>query len=245
MGDLCRWLIPWLALLPAAFLSREARCEASNGSNRSDASLYEEGCAIPASHAIDRIVMARLRELDIEPAPLCSDAVFARRVFLDVIGTLPTVRETREFLSDQSSDKRQTLIDRLLQRPEFADYWAMKWSDLLRIKAEFPINLWPNAAQAYYRWVWTAMRDNRRYDRFAYELLTANGSNFRVGPANFYRAMQNREPAGVAGSVALTFMGVRTERWPVDRLEKFARVFSQVGYKTTGEWKGDCLLGPR
>ncbi len=211
----------------------------------SGASLYEAGSAISASHVIDQIVDARLRELDIEPAPLCSDAVFVRRVFLDVIGTLPTVRETREFLSDQSFEKRRVLIDRLLQRPEFADYWAMKWSDLLRIKAEFPINLWPNAAQAYYRWVWTAIRDNLRYDRFAYELLTANGSNFRVGPANFYRAMQNREPTGVAGAVALTFMGTRTERWSAERLDRFARVFSQVGSKTTGEWKEEIVYWNR
>jgi hypothetical protein len=80
------------------------------------------------------------------PANLCSDAVFVRRAFLDVIGTLPGPQETFQFLADRDPNKRSALIDRLLERDEFADYWAMKWSDLLRVKAEFPINLWPNAA---------------------------------------------------------------------------------------------------
>ena len=86
------------------------------------------------------------------------------------------------------------LIDRLLERPEFADYWAMKWCDLLRVKSEFPINLWPNAVQAYHRWIRTAVRENMPYDQFARELLTASGSNFRVPPVNFYRAVQKQGP---------------------------------------------------
>ena len=80
--------------------------------------------------------------------------MFVRRVYLDVIGTLPTAKEAREFIEDpDTKNKRRALIDRLLERDEFADYWAMKWGDILRIKAEFPVNLWPNAAQAYHRWV--------------------------------------------------------------------------------------------
>jgi hypothetical protein len=81
--------------------------------------------------------------------------VFVRRVYLDVIGTLPTAQEASDFIQSPKPDKRSELIDRLLERDEFADYWAMKWSDLLRVKAEFPINLWPNAAQAYHRWIHT------------------------------------------------------------------------------------------
>jgi hypothetical protein len=81
---------------------------------------------------IDKLVFARLKALGLQPSPLCSDAVFVRRVYLDVIGTLPTAAEAREFLLDRNPDKRRVLIDRLLERDEFADYWAMKWSDLLR-----------------------------------------------------------------------------------------------------------------
>jgi hypothetical protein len=191
---------------------------------------------------IDRLVLARLQKLGITPAKPCSDAVFVRRVYLDIIGTLPTAAEAREFLLDPSPEKRRTLIDRLLAKEEFADYWAMKWSDLLRIKAEFPINLWPNAAQAYHHWIHTSLRENKPLDQFTRELLTASGSNFRVAPINFYRAMQNREPTGIAQTVALTFMGVRTESWPKDRLEGMAAFFSQIGCKHTGEWKEEILF---
>ena len=101
----------------------------------------------------------------------------------------------------------------------------MKWSDLLRIKAEFPINLWPNAAQTYHRWIRTSIRENLPYDQFVRQMLTSSGSNFRVPPVNFYRAMQNREPAGIAQTVALTFMGTRADKWPKERLAGMA-VFS-------------------
>jgi hypothetical protein len=190
---------------------------------------------------IDRLVFARWRQLGIQPARLCSDAVFLRRSYLDVIGTLPTAREAADFLASRDPDKRAVLIDRLLAREEFADYWAMKWSDLLRVKAEFPINLWPNAAQAYYHWIRAAVHENRSYDRFAHDLLTASGSNFRDPPANFYRALQNRSPEGIAQAVALTFMGARAEKWPAGRRNDMAAFFSHVGYKSTGEWKEEIV----
>ncbi|MBI5766433.1 MAG: DUF1553 domain-containing protein [Verrucomicrobia bacterium] len=191
---------------------------------------------------IDELVFARLQQLGLEPAHGCTDAVFVRRVFLDVIGTLPTAAEARQFLQDQAPDKRAALIDQLLARPEFADYWAMKWSDLLRVKAEFPVNLWPNAAQAYHRWIVAAVRDNKPYDRFARELLTSNGSNFRVGPVNFYRALPSHEPAALARAVALTFLGERAEKWPQPRLDGMAAFFAQITYKPTGEWKEEIVF---
>ncbi len=190
---------------------------------------------------IDESLAERWRQTGIEPAERCSDAVFVRRVFLDVIGTLPTAEEAREFLLDKAPDKRSKLIEHLLAREEFADYWAMKWSDLLRVKAEFPINLWPNAAQAYYRWIRTSIAENRPYDWFVRELLTANGSNFRVGQVNFYRAVQSRTPEGIAQAVALTFMGTRAENWPEDRLAGMAVFFSKITYKPTSEWKEEIV----
>lgn len=194
----------------------------------------------PETH-IDRIVLDQLQRMGIEAANLCSDAVFIRRVYLDAIGTLPTADEVKQFLLDKRPDKRRLLIDRLLDRDEFADYWAMKWGDLLRVKAEFPINLWPNAAQAYHRWIRSALRQDMPYNRFARELITASGSNFRVPQVNFYRAMQDRTPEGIAGAVALTFMGVRAEKWPTNTLKGMAAFFSQLGYKTTGEWKEEIV----
>src|SRR5208282_383620 len=173
----------------------------------------------------------------------CSDAVFVRRAYLDLLGTLPRAEETRDFLQDpDATNKRRLLIDRLLERDEFADYWAMKWGDVLRIKAEFPINLWPNAAQAYHRWVRASIAENKPYDKFVREMLTSSGSNFRVGPINFYRAIQNRTPEGIAGAVALTFMGSRVDSWPPARLQGMAVFFSQIGYKPTREWKEECVF---
>ncbi|MGA2033162.1 MAG: DUF1553 domain-containing protein [Thermoguttaceae bacterium] len=196
---------------------------------------------VPVSQ-IDKLVFAKLSSLGIQPA-LCSDAVFVRRAYLDVIGTLPTAEQAREFIQDQDAkNKRRLLIDRLIERDEFADYWAMKWGDVLRIKAEFPVNLWPNAAQAYHRWVWASIAANKPYDTFVREMLTSSGSNFRVGPVNFYRAIQNRTPEGTAMAVALTFMGTRADAWPKERLSGMAVFFAKVGYKPTREWKEEHVF---
>ena len=117
----------------------------------------------------------------------------------------------------------------------------MRWCDLLRVKSEFPINLWPNATQGYNHWIHSAIRDNLPYDRFARELLTASGSNFRVAQVNFYRAVQSKDPSGIARAVALTFMGSRAENWPKAKLDGMAAFFAQVGYKYTGEWKEEIV----
>jgi len=211
------------------------------GADEKTTQIFESPADIPLQGKIDELVFARLQQAGIEPASVCSDAVFVRRVYLDAIGTLPTAKEAREFLRDQDPNKRRALVDRLLERDEFADYWAMKWSDLLRVKAEFPINLWPNAAQAYHRWIRTSIKDNLPYDRFVREMLTANGSNFRVGQVNFYRAVQSKTPDGIAQAVALTFMGTRADKWPKDRLAGMAAFFSKIAYKETGEWKEEIV----
>jgi hypothetical protein len=205
-------------------------------------SPFESPAALTPTNKIDKAVFGRLQRLGIQPANLSSDAVFLRRAYLDVIGTLPTAQEASAFLSDQDPNKRRALIDRLLEREEFADYWAMKWGDLLRLKSEFPINLWPNAVQAYHRWIRTSLKENLPYDRFVREMLTASGSNFRVPQVNFYRAVQSREPQTIARAVALTFMGERAEKWPKGRLSGMAAFFSQIGYKSTMEWKEEIVF---
>jgi hypothetical protein len=207
---------------------------------------FESDVTSTPANRIDALVLAGLQKAGIEPAPPCSDEVFVRRVYLDVIGTLPESSEVLEFLGDRRPNKRALLIDTLLAREEFADYWALKWCDLLRVKSEFPINLWPNAVQAYHRWIHDGIRQNRPYDRFARELLTSSGSNFRVPPVNFYRAIQGREPATIAEAVALTFMGTRMEKWPEARRVGMAAFFSRVAYKYTGEWKEEIVyLDPK
>jgi hypothetical protein len=202
---------------------------------------FEASDAFIPANAIDEYVLAGLRQRGIEPANLCSDEVFVRRVYLDVIGTLPAVEEVRSFMRDGRSTKRAALIDALLERGEFADYWSLKWCDLLRVKAEFPINLWPNAVQAYHRWVRDALVSNQPYDAFARALLTSSGSNFRVPPVNFYRAIQGQEPSAIGAAVALTFMGVRLERLPEAQRAGMAALFSRVAYKRTAEWKEEIV----
>ncbi|MCL4204726.1 MAG: DUF1553 domain-containing protein [Pirellulaceae bacterium] len=205
-------------------------------------SAFESDANPVAQGRIDELVLGRLKQLGIPPARVCSDGVFVRRAYLDVIGTLPTPDEAAQFLNDSDPDRRRKLIDRLLDRDEFADYGAMKWCDLLRVKSEFPIKLWPNAVQAYHHWIHTAVKENMPYDRFARELLTASGSNFRVPQVNFYRAVQSREPQALAQAVAFTFMGVRPEAWPSDRWSGMAAFFSQISYKPTVEWKEEIVL---
>ncbi len=205
------------------------------------AAIYESSVSPTAQHPIDKIVFEKLESLGIQPV-LCSDAVFVRRAYLDVIGVLPTAEEARSFIQDTDKQKREKLIDTLLARDEFADYWSMKWGDVLRIKAEFPINLWPNAAQAYHHWVRASVSENKPYDQFAREMLSSSGSNFRVGPVNFYRAVQNKTPEGVATAVALTFMGARMESWPAAWQQATTACFSQIGYKPTREWKEECVF---
>ncbi len=201
------------------------------------ASPFEQkSWSIPAN-GVDACVKTALDRKGIAFAKPCSDGVFIRRVYLDVIGALPEPATASAFLADPRPEKRAELVERLLADENYADYWALKWCDLLRVKAEFPINLWPNAVQLYHHWIREAVATNLPYDQFARELLTASGSNFRVAPANFYRAVQNRTPAGLAEAVALTFMGSRIASWPQPQRDNLAVFFSRVAYKGTDEWK--------
>ena len=164
---------------------------------------------------LDQLVLAKLKRLGIPPSPVCADHEFLRRVHLDVIGTLPTSAEARAFLDDKDPQKRSKLIDRLLERQEFADYWTLKWGDILRIKSEHPSNLWPNAVQAYNQWIRDGIAANKPVDQFARELLTSYGSNFRSPAVNFLRAVPERTPETYGEAAAVVFMGARIgcARW--------------------------------
>jgi len=237
----CKIGVLQVPVLVAAVLLGQRCAPAAITSAPVPQSPYADPAALVPETPLDKLVANRLTALKITPAQPCSNAIFVRRVFLDVIGTLPTAAETTAFLQDASPQKRSNLIDRLLERDEFADYWALRWSNLLRVKSEFPINLWPNAVQEYHRWIRTSIKENLPYDQFVRELLTASGSNFRKPQVNFYRAVQSKDPATLAQAVALTFMGVRADQWPKARLADMAVFFSRVGYKTTAEWKEEIV----
>lgn len=208
-------------------------------------SAFEQpGPAAPLT-GVDDHVLAGLKFAGIEPTPLCSDEVFIRRVTLDLTGQLPTAREVLAFLDDQRPDKRAALIDRLMERATFADYQTMKWCDILRVKSEFPINLWPNGTATYHRWLRNAIATNMPYDELAYELLTASGSDFRTPSVNFYRAVEQRDAGSLAEAVALTFMGTRLRNRPDEQFKQMEVFFSRIGYKKTVEWKDEHVYWTR
>lgn len=205
------------------------------------ANPYQSNKSFVPKGKIDELLLKNWKKNNITPAKISSDATFLRRVYIDLIGTIPTLKEARTFLADKSTDKRKKLIDQLLERKEFAQYWSLKWCDILRVKSEFPINLWPNAVQAYNHWVWEAVKTNMPYDEFARKLLTTSGSNFRDPPVNFYRALQDKTPAGLAEVAALTFMGTRLKNWQNNNRKEFEKLFSRVGKKKTDEWKEEII----
>jgi hypothetical protein len=158
----------------------------------------------PANNFIDGLVIARLKLLNIAPSELADDAEYLRRIYLDVIGTLPTPTESRRFFADRRPDKRARLVDELLERPEYADYWALQWADALRVDRQA---LGQKRAYGYYRWIRASIAQNKPMDRFARELLTAEGPLDESGPTAFYKVAA--KPGEMASSLAQVFLGVR------------------------------------
>ena len=199
-------------------------------------SVYD---ALPRSNFIDGLVWNKLKKLGLTPSGDAGDAAFLRRAHLDVIGRLPTPEEARAFLDDPSPDKRAKLVDRLLERPEYADHWATKWMDLLRpnpyrvgIKAVFNLD----------GWIREAFRKNLPYDEFVRQIVTARGSTFEQGPATIFR--DHREPIEIAPVVSQLFLGIRLdcakchhhpfESWGQEQFYEFSAFFARVGRKGTG-----------
>lgn len=155
---------------------------------------------------IDEIVLAEWRRLGLKPAEECDDAEFLRRVHLDLIGTLPTVDEARAFLDSTDPRKRDALIDALLERPEFVDFWTLKWSDLLRVHRRY---VGDKGLESFSGWVRQAVRENWPVDRIASELLTAQGNLFTSGPVAFY--LIDPKPEELAETTSQLFLGVRLQ----------------------------------
>jgi hypothetical protein len=160
--------------------------------------------AFPANNFIDGFVLARLKKLNIAPSELADDAEYLRRVYLDVIGTLPTPDEVRRFFADSRPDRRALLVDELLERPEYADYWALMWADVLRVDRQA---LGHKRAYAFYRWIRDSVAKNKPFDQFARELLTAEGPLAESGPGGFYKV--TTKPGELSSSLAQIFLGVR------------------------------------
>ena len=198
--------------------------------------LYED---LPKSNFIDGLVWEKLRTLGLTPSPTTDDSTFLRRAHLDAIGRLPTPEETRAFLDDPSPEKRAVLVDRLLDRPEYADYWATKWMDLLRPN---PYRVGIKAVWNLDAWIRRAFREEMPYDEFVRTIVAAQGSTFGEGPATIFR--DRREPEELTTMVSQLFLGIRLECakchhhpfevWGQDDFYGFAAYFAEVGRKGTG-----------
>jgi Protein of unknown function (DUF1553)/Protein of unknown function (DUF1549) len=160
----------------------------------------------PVNNDIDRLVFAKLRQMRIEPSGLCTDAEFIRRATLDVTGQLPTPEEVRRFLIDGDADKRTKLIDDLLGRPAFDDWWALKWTDRLGCNQRFVGKI---GAYKYHEWIRQQIASNVPEDELARQILTASGGNYGRPAAGFYRRL--RDPQARAEDVAQLFLGVRVQ----------------------------------
>ena len=211
---------------------------------------------------IDEHVFQKLKTLRTNPSELCTDEVFLRRAYLDLLGVLPTAETARAFLADTAPDKRARLVERLLPRPEFAEFWALKWADLLKIEER---QLDQTGMKVFHGWIRESIAGNKPLDQFAQELVTARGSTYQNPPANWWRA--NRDTITRAENTARVLLGTQLncaqchnhpfERWTQDDYYDWAGLFSRVDYKIvenkrrdkndTREFKGDqiVLLKPK
>ncbi len=192
----------------------------------------------PETNFVDRLAWDHLTRLGIAPSDVADDATFLRRVHLDTIGTLPTAAEARAFLTDKRPNKRRLLVDHLLNRSEYADYWAMKWSDLLRIDRDA---ITPAGSVAVTRWLRKQFADNRPYDEFVREIVTARGGIADVGPAAIYKSIVT--PEDLSRSFSQLFLGIRiqcaqchhhpSDKWGQEDYYALAGFFTGIGRKAT------------
>lgn len=200
------------------------------------AAYYE---ALPRANFVDDLVYDQLQRLKIRVSDPAGDATFLRRVYTDVIGRIPTADEARAFLDSDHPEKREQLIDALLERPEYIDHWANQWADLLRPN---PYRVGIKAVLNYDNWIRQQFRDNVSYDQFVRRLVTASGSTWYNGAATLYR--DRRSPDEIATLVSQLFLGVRLEcakchhhpfeKWSQHDFYSFAAFFGKVGRKGTG-----------
>ncbi|MEZ5941765.1 MAG: DUF1553 domain-containing protein [Planctomycetaceae bacterium] len=189
-----------------------------------------------ADNFIDRLANDKLKQLQIPPSELCTDDEFLRRLTLDLAGRLPTIEEATQFLQDASPDKRERVIARLLDSPDHAAFWSLKWADVLRANSN---KLKSPGVHKFLRWIYAGVLNDQPMDDFARELLTAQGSVFENPAANYWRA--SRDPTDAVETTAQLFLGIRMqcakchnhpfERWSQDNYYGVAAAFARVGRK--------------
>jgi hypothetical protein len=200
----------------------------------------------PRRNFIDDLVLEKLRSLNLPPGPRCTDSEFIRRIFIDTTGVLPTAQETTQFLSNKSAGKRDELINSLLRRPEFVDYWSYKWSDLLLVSSK---QLKTPAMWSYYNWIRNNVAANTPWDVFVRRLVTARGSTLENGAANFY--VLHDDPRVMSETTSQAFLGMSVncakchnhpmEKWTNKQYYQMANLFARVRAKS-GPTEGDVII---
>lgn len=195
---------------------------------------------------IDDPVLAKWKSLNLAPSAPASDSTFIRRAYLDAAGILPNAEEVEQFLADKSPDKRAKLIDRLLERDEYVDYWAYKWSDLMLVSSR---RLRPNAMWSFYNWIRDSVKVNKPWDQFAADLFTASGSTRQNGALNYF--VLHKDPIDLTENVTQAFLGQRLtcarchnhplEKWTQIQYYQMANLFSRIGIKN-GADPGDSVV---
>jgi hypothetical protein len=195
---------------------------------------------------IDELTLAKWKGLNLVPSDRASDATLLRRMHLDAAGILPTPEETEEFLADPSADKRAKAIDRLLERDEYADYWAYKWSDLLLVSSR---KLRTNAMWAFYNWIRDSVKSNKPWDQFARDIFTSSGSSRQNGALNYF--VLHKDAVALSENVTQAFLGQRLtcarchnhplEKWTQKQYYQFANLFARVGQKN-GDQAGETVV---
>lgn len=191
----------------------------------------------PRHNYIDDLVLNHLRVLHIPPSPPAADSEFIRRAYLDAAGILPSPTEVEKFLHDSSPDKRNRLIDDLIKRPEFVDYWTYKWSDLLLVSSN---HLSDEEMWSYYRWIRQSVATDKPWNQFATQIITANGNTLENGAANYW--VIHRDPLDISENMAQAFMGINIScahchnhplaKWTQKDYYGMANLFARVRLKT-------------
>jgi hypothetical protein len=190
----------------------------------------------PEVNYVDKHVFAKLKMLNIQPSEMCSDQEFIRRAYLDICGILPNPQEVTRFLASKDPLRRAKLIDDLLDRPEYADFWTLKWSDVFRSTRK-TINV--KGTHVFQKWIRNHIDKNTGFDQIVYEVITSGGSTFANPAANYYRV--SRDPTTLAETTAQLFFGIRMqcakchnhpfERWTQDDYYSMAAFFNRVKYR--------------
>lgn len=197
---------------------------------------------------IDDLILARLQELGIPPSPPADDESLVRRAYLDLAGVLPSAKAVKEYLADRSPDRYERLVTRLLESPEYVDYWSYKWSDLLLVSSR---KLQPKGLWSFHNWIRASVRENKPWDRFVREIVTATGSTVENGAANFY--VLHKDPIDLTETTSQAFLGMAVtcarchnhplEKWTVKDYYGMANLFARVRLKN-GARPGEMVVMP-